>query len=132
MDVSKQIIPLGFIGQLGFRYLAPHVSQNYSDRWLIAVYLVPHEIAGGRYDGAAVVSGFCFNILGLFSLFSRVSTLEWRVPRGYTNGLAGPEVWLEGLYNGTQRIQLHIYAEPPSDEAPTIVLDVTTNTLRAK
>jgi hypothetical protein len=131
-ELSGTIRPLGFIGQLGFRYLAPESAQNATQRWLLGVYLVPHELSGGRHDGAAAVSGFCLDIHTLITLFSAVSTLEWRVPRRYTNGLAGPEVWLEGLYCGTQRVQLHIYAEPPSDEAPDLVLDVVTNTLRAK
>jgi len=131
-QIAEQVRPLGFIGQLGFRYLSPDAIQNTSQRWLIGVYLIPHELAGGRHDGAAVISGFCFNILKLLDIFSEIKTLEWRVPRSYTDGLAGPEVWLEGLYRGTQQVQLHIYDEPPSDESPDLVLDVTTNTLRAK
>jgi hypothetical protein len=130
--VADNVRPLGFIGQFGFRYLPPDVPENRTQRWLIGIYLVPHELTGGSNDGAAVVSGFCLNIHALLSLFSIVSTLEWRVPRRYTDGLTGPEVWLEGLYRGTQSVQLHIYAEPPSDEAPALVLDVTTNILRAK
>lgn len=131
-EVADEIRPLGFIGQIGFRYLPPNVPQNTLKHWVIGVYLVPHELSGGRQDGAAAVSGFCLNILKVIALFSELLTLEWRVPRGYTDGLAGPEVWLEGLYRGTQRVQLHIYADPPSDEAPALVLDVATNTLRAK
>ena len=131
-EVSEEIRPLGFIGQIGFRYLPPDVPQNTLKHWVIGVYLVPHELAGGSHDGAAAVSGFCLNIFKVIALFSELLTLEWRVPRGYTDGLAGPEVWLEGLYRGKQRVQLHVYADPPSDEAPALVLDVTTNTLRAK
>ena len=130
--VADSMRPLGFIGQLGFRYLAPDVKQNTTGQWVIGVYLVPHELAGGEHDGAPAIAGFCLNIRDLLALFSEVVTLEWRVPRRYTDGLTGPEVWLEGLYRGKQRVQLHVYSEPPSDEAPALVLDVTTNTLRAK
>lgn len=131
-EVSEMVRPLGFIGQIGFRYLRPDAPENMTHKWLIGLYLVPHELAGGQYDGASAVAGFCLNVHGLLSIFSDVSTLEWRVPRGYTDGLTGPEVWLEGLYRGSENIQLHVYADPPSDEVPALVLDVTTNTLRAK
>lgn len=127
--------PLGFIGELGFRYLSPTAKANTTSCWLVAVYIVPHELAGGKEDGASVMSGFCLNLLSLNSIFSSTSTLEWRVPKRYTDGLAGPEVWLEGQYvDGPLKwaVQLHVYAEPPSDESPALVLDVTTNTLRAK
>jgi hypothetical protein len=130
--VADSVRPLGFIGQFGFRYLPPNDPQNQTQRWLIGIYLIPHELSGGSCDGATVVSGFCLNMQALLKIFSEVSTLEWRVPRRYTDGLAGPEVWLEGLYRGTQPVQLHVYAEPPSDEDPALVLDVATNTLRAK
>lgn len=130
--ISEQLRPLGFIGQIGFRYLRPNADQNTTGRWLLGIYLIPYELTGGQHDGAAAVSGFCLNIRDLLSIFSEVTTLEWRVPRSYTDGLAGPEVWLEGLYRGSEAVQLHVYADPPSDEAPALVLDVTTNTLRAK
>lgn len=130
--LGELLRPLGFIGELGFRYLSPDAGANTTQRWLLAVYVVPHELAGGKQDGSLVMSGFCINIKKLISLFSEISTLEWRVPKSYTDGLAGPEVWLEGLYAEGIPVQLHIYAEPPSDESPTLVLDVTTNTLRSK
>jgi hypothetical protein len=130
-EIGKQFRPLGFIGQLGFRYLAPDAPANTTKRWLIGVYLVPYELAGGKNDGAAVISGFCFNLQKLLTLFSSVETLEWRVPRGYTDGLSGPEVWLEGHVNDLS-VQLHIYADCPADELPALVMDVATNTLRAK
>ena len=131
--VCDSIAPLGFIGQLRFRYLEPRTHHNHSDRWVIWVYLVPHELSGGRHDGAAVVSGFCLNLQQLLTLFSKVTTLEWKVTRGYTDGLAGPEVWLEGeLLEENVPVQFHFFSEPPSDELPDLILDVHTNTLRAK
>lgn len=133
--LSSLLKPLGFIGELGFRFLPPESLANTTKCWLIAVYVVPHELAGGRHDGAAVLSGWCLNLLSLNSIFLEISTLEWRVPKGYTDGLAGPEVWLEGQYDdGSEMkpVQLHVYSESPSDESPALVLDVTTNTLRAK
>jgi hypothetical protein len=129
--IGEQFRPLGFIGQLGFRYLAPEASENTTKRWLIGVYLVPYELAGGKNDGATVIAGFCFNLHPVIALFSKLETLEWRVPRGYTDGLSGPEVWLEGLFKDLP-VQLHIYADCPADESPSLVMDVTTNTLRAK
>jgi hypothetical protein len=129
--IGEQFRPLGFIGQLGFRYLAPEASANTTKRWLIGVYLVPYELAGGKNDGATVIAGFCFNLHPVIALFSKLETLEWRVPRGYTDGLSGPEVWLEGLFKDLP-VQLHIYADCPADESPSLVMDVTTNTLRAK
>lgn len=131
-EIGELIRPLGFIGQLGFRYLAPDASGNTTRRWLVGVYLVPTELSGGSKDGAMILPGFGINLLSLVNLFSEITTLEWRVPRGYTDGLAGPEVWLEGVYHGTESVQLHVYADCPADEFPALVLDVTTNTLRAK
>ena len=131
-EVADRFQPLGFIGQIGFRYLDPDAPENSTHCWLIGVYLVPHELSGGQHDGAAVVAGFCLNINGILSLFSNVRTLEWRAPRRYTGGLAGPEVWLEGVYRESEKVQLHIYSEPPDEEMPALVLDVTTNVLRAK
>lgn len=130
-EIGKQFRPLGFIGQLGFRYLAPDAQDNTTKRWLVGVYLVPYELSGGKNDGAAVISGFCLNLQKLIAIFSTLETLEWRVPRGYTDGLSGPEVWLEGTVNGLL-VQLHVYADCPSDELPALVMDVATNTLRAK
>lgn len=133
--LGELLKPLGFIGELGFRYLSPESPANVTHRWLIAVYIVPHELAGGQHDGSVVMSGFCINILSLISLFSKISTLEWRVTKSYTDGLAGPEVWLEGVYGGGSEhklVQLHLYAESPSDELPALVLDVTNNTLRTR
>jgi hypothetical protein len=129
--IGDHFCPLGFIGQLGFRYLAPDAAENATRRWLIGVYLIPYELSGGKNDGASVVAGFCFNLHAVVALFSKVETLEWRVPRGYTDGLAGPEVWLEGYLNDLP-IQLHVYADCPADELPSLVMDVATNTLRAK
>jgi len=131
-SISSDLKPSGLIGQLGFRYLPPDAPMNSTQRWLIGVYLVPYELSGGRYDGAEAVAGFSMNIKGLLSLFSDVLTLEWKVPRGYTDGLSGPEVWLEGTYRQSKKVQLHIYADPPLDEVPDLVLDVTTNELRVK
>ena len=131
-DIGDRFQPLGFIGQLGFRYLPPDSPQNTTQRWLIGVYLVPYELSGGKQDGVAVVAGFGFDLLPLLTIFSGITTLEWRVPRSYTDGLSGPELWLEGRYRGTESVQLHVYAECPADELSALVLDVATNTLRSK
>ena len=131
-DLGKQFKPLGFLGQMGFRCLDIDAPQNTTQRWLIGVYLVPYELAGGSQDGLDIVAGFRFDVAALLTIFSEVTTLEWRVPRSYTDGLSGPELWLEGLYQGTEPIQLHIYAECPADESSSMVLDVATGALRAK
>lgn len=130
--IGQQFRPLGFIGQLGFRYLEPDCPGNITRRWLIGVYLIPTELSGGSHDGAAILAGFGLDLLTLISLFSTVTTVEWRVPRSYTDGLSGPEVWLEGMYRDTEAVQLHLYADCPSDEFPSLVLDVATHELRAK
>jgi len=130
--VADLISPMGFIGQLGFRYLPPEAEKNTTKRWLIAVYIVPHELIGGKNDGAKTVSGFCLSLKKLLDLFDDITLLEWRVPRSYSDGLAGPEIWLEGYYMGTNPVQLHIYADSPADENPELTLDVSTNILRVK
>lgn len=132
--VGNLVIPLGFIGELGFRYLEPDNPANTTQRWLLAVYLIPHELAGGKHDGSSVVAGFSLSITEVSKLFN-VSSVVWNVPRAYTDGLAGPEVWLEGVYDsghGCFPVQLHIYSDPPKDEKPSVVLNTHTNTLTQK
>ena len=34
--ISSLLNPLGFIGQLGFRYLSPDADKNKTKRWLLA------------------------------------------------------------------------------------------------
>lgn len=131
-DIGEQIRPLGVIGQLGFRYLPPDASMNPTQRWVIGIYPVPYELAGGKRDGVVVVSGFYLDLLKTISQFSNITTLEWRVPRRYTDGLSGPELWLEGHYQNNEPVQLHVYAECPADELPALVLDVVTGTFRVK
>lgn len=79
------------------------------------------------------------SITKLSKLFLDVSSAIWRVPRFYTDGLSGPEVWLEGVYNAGSdeeerllAVQLHVYSEPPNDEKPSVVLNTRTNTLTHK
>jgi hypothetical protein len=135
-DVGGLITPLGFIGELGFRYLSPADPANTTTRWLLAAYLIPHELAGGKHDGSSVVAGFSLSITELSKLFVEVSSVTWRVPRFYTDGLSGPEVWLEGAYEGEKAdlmfVQLHIYSDPPHDETPAVVLNTHTNTITQK
>ncbi len=134
-DAGSLIAPLGFIGDLGFRYLPPDDPANTTKRWLLAVYLIPHELAGGKHDGSSVVAGFSLSITELSKLFVNVSSVTWRVPRAYTDGLAGPEVWLEGVYDGGEfvaAVQLHVYSDPPNDEKPSVILNTHTNTLSRK
>jgi hypothetical protein len=131
-NVGDLINPMGFIGQLGFRYLSPEAEKNNTKRWLIGIYIVPHELVGGKQDGASSVSGFCLDLSKLLALFDDITLLEWRVPRRYSDGLSGPEIWLEGYYMGKNPVQLHIYADSPADEKPELTLDVSTNVLRVK
>jgi hypothetical protein len=131
-DIGEQLHPLGFMGQLGFRYLPPDAQANITQRWVIGIYPVPYELSGGKRDGVVVVAGFCLDLLKTMSQFSDITTLEWRVPRRYTDGLSGPEFWLEGRYQNKELVQLHVYADCPADELPTLVLDVVTGTLRVK
>ena len=134
-EAGNLVIPLGFIGDLGFRYLSPNDPANTTQRWLLALYLIPHELAGGKHDGSSVVAGFSLSITELSKLFIEVSSVVWRVPRFYTDGLAGPEVWLEGVYDSGEEcvaVQLHLYSEPPNDEKPSVILNTHTNTISKK
>lgn len=135
-SVGDLVIPLGFIGELGFRYLSPDDPANTTNRWLLAAYLIPHELAGGKHDGSSVVAGFSLSITELSKLFLQVDSVVWKVPRAYTDGLCGPEVWLEGTYDSGHcppwPVQLHFYAEPPQDESPAVILNTHTNTISRK
>lgn len=131
-ELAKLIQPRSFMGQLGFRYLDPLDEKNTTRRWLIAIYAVPHEVAGGKHDGSSVVADFTFDVLKLLKLFSEVSTLEWKVNHCYTDGLDGPEVWLEGVYRSGEKVRVHVYSDPPADESPTVIFDVRTSKSRFK
>ena len=77
-DIGEQLHPLGFMGQLGFRYLPPDAQANITQRWVIGIYPVPYELSGGKRDGVVVVAGFCLDLLKTMSQFSDITTLEWR------------------------------------------------------
>jgi hypothetical protein len=49
-DIGEQLHPLGFMGQLGFRYLPPAAQANITHRWVIGIYPVPYELSGGKRD----------------------------------------------------------------------------------
>ncbi len=131
-DVAECYVPLGFLSELGYRYLEKSEPKNKTGKFVIATYVTPYELSGGQHDGARALSSFAFDVSKLLSFFSNIETLEWQVHRGYTDGLSGPEICIEGDYNGKHPVQLHLYADPPEDEAPSLVLDTTTNSLRTK
>ena len=130
-SVSAYISPISFGCQLWFRYLSPDDDINRSTRWLLAIYLLPNEISGGRYDGSLALPDFTLDVMKLQELFSEISVLRWKVTRAYNDGLDGPEFWLEGIFND-KRISLHIYSIPPADELSEFVLDASTGNVRAK
>ncbi len=131
-NVVGLITPLDFVGELGFCYLNPEDKSNNTGKWVIAVYVLAYEVAGGGRDGANLLPEFSIDMLGLYGSFSAVSSFEWRVKRNYLDGLEGPEVYVEGSCKSGQEVQFHFYSDPPEGEKPSIVLDSTTSVPRFK
>lgn len=129
--IADTMLSLSFSGQLGFRYLPQDDENNQINKWVLAVYLLPNEVSGGRDDGALAVPGFSLDLVKLTSLFSEVKSMGWTVPRVYNDGLDGPEVWIEGLVDDN-KISFHFYADPPFDESPELILDFNEDKVRPK
>lgn len=131
-EIVAFITPFSFIGEIGFCYLDPENKENNTNRWVIASYLLPYELAGGQKDGAHVLPEFSLDVSGLLQKFSKVLAVEWKVRRNYLDGLEGPEIVIEGTYKNDKNVQFHFYADPPSGEKPLVVFDIKTLTSRPK
>ena len=70
--VLESMIPLGFIGPLGYRWWEPENPNNGYEGWQIIVFPTPNEAVGGKHDGFKYVSGFQLNMGKILSGFAGV------------------------------------------------------------
>ena len=126
------ITPSTFIGEIGFCYLSPEKEKNKTNRWVIAVYLLPYELSGGGKDGAHVLPEFSLDLSAFLKKFSKVDAISWKVTRNFEDGFDGPKLLVEGVYQKTKKLQFHFYTNPPASEKPSVVFDVKTMECRPK
>ncbi len=82
------------------------------------VYPIPVQLVGGAEDGAIVSPGSSMDLRQIAFAFDKVVTQEWSV----YHHLDGPEVLIEGVYQG-QEVILRILAQAPDDEEPGMLLN---------
>ncbi len=99
--------------KMGYRYTED------GEFWEVLVYPVPVQLVGGAEDGAIVSPGFSMDLRQIASAFDKVVAQQWSV----YHHLDGPEVLIEGVYQGHEVI-LRMLAQAPEDEEPGMVLDV--------
>lgn len=121
------VSPMGFMGQLGYRYWPPDDANNPSSAWLVAVYPTPNEVRGqNRMDGAVFVSGFSLDVGKLIAAMGNVSDVVWNMPAKYNNDLDGPEISVRGTFAG-KHVWLRFFHLPPPDEPPAFAVNPLTS-----
>lgn len=124
--------PLGFIGQLGYRWWEPDNVYNTFAGWQIAVFPTPNEICGSHEcDGRLSVNGFSLNIGSILNVFSSIKSVVWNAPTEYNGDLDGPELHVQGLFAG-KHVWLRVFNIPPSDEPPSYCIDPAQGTVWKK
>lgn len=124
MDLLVESVqPLNLMGQMGYRYLEPGTIQNPTDYWVLAVYPIPNEAFGGCHDGGLVYPGFSLDLGHFLEGFQGVEVLAWHAPSVYNGELDGPEVSVKGSFTG-KRVWVRVFAHPPSDVSPSLVVDL--------
>ncbi len=121
------IVPMGFIGRVGYRYWEPEDPSNPSKSWLIVAYPTPNVIRGSnRNDGTMFVSGFQFNVSKLIEAMTDVEEVVWSNPVKYNGDMDGPELSVRGVFNN-KHVWLRFFHMPPSDEPPGFAVNPQTS-----
>ena len=114
--VVDAVVPLGFIGPLGYRYFEPQNPENSFDGWQVVIYPTPNEVRGPvANDGCKYVSGFCLDVGRIIEAMSQVDSVAWNAPVQYNGYLDGPEISVQGQFAG-KHIWLRFFQLPPPDE----------------
>ena len=122
-DLTECVVPLGFLGQLGYRYWEPDDPANAADAWQVVVYPTPNEVRGSdANDGAVFVSGFRLDVGRIIAMFNATEELVWASPANFSRNLDGPEISLKGRYT-TKKVWLRFFSLPPQDEPPAFAVD---------
>jgi len=110
------------MGPLGFRF------EEENGLWAITAYPTPVELSGGAVDGMVVSPGFSLELEPLFAAFEEISDMRWSVYRYGLHDSDGPELSIEGVYEGHE-VYLRVLAEAPEDEEPGIKVDTSAVTV---
>lgn len=121
--VQECVSPINVMGQLGYRWLPPEHDANVTKVWLLGVYPCSNELRGGHADGKIIHPGFEFELSSIVSKFSSVDNLVWIHPTVYNGGLEGPRLCIDGSY-GKHNIRFQFFAVAPTDEDPSLVIDM--------
>ena len=121
--IDKCVTALNLMGPLGYRWLEPGTINNPNPAWIVAIYPTPNEAYGGGCDGQKLYPGFALDIGQLIEGFSQIKEVAWNNPTGYNGDLDGPEVSIKGLFIG-EPVWLRVFHIPPSDEDPTLVVNI--------
>lgn len=121
--VVDAVLPLGFIGPLGYRYWEPGNVNNHFDGWIVAVFPTPNEVKGPcDTDGSRFVAGFHLDLGKIVDVFRPVEELAWRMPVSYNGDLDGPELSVQGQFAG-KHVWLRFFHMPPPDEPSSYYVD---------
>ncbi len=124
--IQPCVLPLGFMGHLGYRYWGPDDPDNQYEGWQLCVYPTPSEIRGqAADDGGMYVAGFRFDVSRLITGLTDVDDVVWASPARYTSNLDGPEISVRGAFAG-KRVWVRFFCMPPPDEPPSFQVDPST------
>jgi len=121
--IVDAVEPLNLMGSFGYRWLQPETLENPSVAWIMVVFPTPNEAYGGSDDGRLLYPGFNLDIGFLLDGFSAVGDLKWNNPTIYNGELDGPNISIQGFFAGYP-VWLQIFHLPPTDQEPTLVVDL--------
>jgi hypothetical protein len=124
--IVDSMLPLGFIGPLGYRWWEPGNLNNSAQGWQLAVYPTANRVlGGGPHDGQTFVSGFKLNVSKILAVFDKISVVEWAMPTRYNGDLDGPEFNVRGVIDD-EHVWLRIFSLPPLDESASYLVNYAT------
>jgi hypothetical protein len=105
-QVVPQIYGADVLPPLGCHYFRA------DEGWEVTVFASNTEIVGGEKDGQKLPARFCVDLQKIADLFSNVTGFSWQVQSLGPDDDLGPNVSVEGVYDG-QPVWLRILAFAP-------------------
>ena len=107
-SVIEHIQPVDLMAPIGC-----HVFHNPElNEWEVTLFAARTEVVGGQFDGKITSSKFVLDLQKLSELFSTVTRIQWQSHSIDQDDELGPNVSVEGMYNGHQ-VWLRILADSP-------------------
>jgi hypothetical protein len=117
--------PMGVLGAVGYQWFPPKTFATGIDTWVVLLYPAANELLGGEYDGERTIVGFMLNTAKIVSEFDEVGQHFWKAPVTWTDDYECPEWSCKGKVNGNE-VWLRIFAHPPSDATPSLLVNPET------